>query len=233
MYQDANLTFDPSGTAITASAVSTNVLDLGANRDLGVGTFRGKLLVQVGTTFTASAQTATLNIQVQGAPDNGSGSPGTYSTLDESGVTPIGLLVAGARASQFDIASVFDSSVPTQAAGTTATWSNGASSITVSNGAGIQAGQYVQAAAGIVPGTTVASSYTLGSTTVPISTNTTAAQSTAVAVSFTVAVPAPRFLRINYVVANGPFTAGTVTAAIFGDPIDEPMAYRPGFTQPY
>ena len=231
MFLDANLLFDPAGTAIASTAVSTNVLDLGANRDIGSGNLQGHIQVLVQSTFTAAAQTANVNVQLQGAPDNGSGSPGTYNLMMESGVTPIGLLVAGSRVVDLQAAALADSIVPTNPAPVTATFSSAASSITVSSGAGIQAGQVVNGP-GIVPGTTVATSYTLGSTTVPLSTNTTAA-GTNVVVSFSVQLPLPRFLRLNYVVSNGPFTAGTLIAGIFADPIDAIVHYRPGFSQPY
>lgn len=102
MILDSTLQFDPAGTAITASAASTNVLDLGINsgvpnsaagggaRDLGIGDDPAlKLLIISNGAFASADGTATLNIQFQGAPDNGSGAPGTYTTYAESGALTI------------------------------------------------------------------------------------------------------------------------------------------------
>lgn len=97
MYLDANLLFDPAGTAITASAVSTNVLDLGVARDLGPGLYPESVVVVVGTSFTGTGG-STLTIQVEGAPDNGSGSPGTYEILYQSQPVALASLVAGQKA---------------------------------------------------------------------------------------------------------------------------------------
>ena len=228
MLIDSYLLFDPSGSAITTTRVSTNVLDMLANRDLGGGYSKMGVLATITAAFTASAQNATLNVQLQGAPDNGSGSPGVYTTLAESSPIPIGQLVAGNKIAQFDLASVANN--PVGQASTTGTFTSGASSMTVASATGIQAGMYINGT-GITPGTQVASSYTLGSTTVPLTAVTTAAV-TAGAVAFSSAIPAPRFYQLNYVVANGPFTAGSVMAALVGDR-DETVYYKSGFMQPY
>ena len=58
MFQDANLTFDQN-VAITTTRVSTNVIDLFANRDLGVGRVQAKLVVIVTAAFTSATPTAT------------------------------------------------------------------------------------------------------------------------------------------------------------------------------
>jgi hypothetical protein len=50
----------------------------------GVGGLRPELVVAIGTAL-ATGTSATLNVQLQGAPDNGAGSPGTWQTLGESG----------------------------------------------------------------------------------------------------------------------------------------------------
>ena len=169
MILDKSLEFDPNGTAITASAASTNVIDLhGANlvpspsstvkpgRDLGGGQAGGpipRVWVVVNTTFTQNG--ATLNVALQGAPDNGSGGVGSYVTFAESGAIVLASLVAGNV--------IFDVPVPR-----------------------------------VIP-----------------QPNTPALL--------------PRWLRLNYTVASGPFTGGALQAYIaLGD---EPSAYYiPGFT---
>ncbi len=85
MIIDSNLKFNDS-QAITATAASTNVLDLLNARDLGVGDNDLNVMVISDGTFASADGTATLNIQFQGAPDNGSGAPGTYTTYAETGV---------------------------------------------------------------------------------------------------------------------------------------------------
>jgi hypothetical protein len=93
---------------------STNILDLGISglpasaggggaRDIGIGDDPAmKLLVQIGTTVT-SGGAATLQVAVEGAPDNGSGSPGSYNIMAQSDVFAKGLLVAGARLLDIDM----------------------------------------------------------------------------------------------------------------------------------
>lgn len=154
MILDKLLEFDPAGTAITSTAASTNVIDLhGANlvpafsttvkpgRDLGGGSASGPtpmLFVVITTTFTQAG--ATLNVQFQGAPDDGTGIPGTYATYAESGVLALANMAAGNVLLAIDVARIQP-----------------------------------------LPNT-----------------------------------PAllPRFLRLNYVVASGPFTAGKLSAYI-------------------
>ncbi len=74
----------------TNAQVSSNVIDIGLTglpassagggaRDLGIGDDPAlKILVEVTTGFTTSANT--LQISLQGAPDNGSGAAGSYTT---------------------------------------------------------------------------------------------------------------------------------------------------------
>lgn len=97
MILDALLEFDPAGTSVAIAAgtqASTNVIDLhgsgliptlAANqgaRDLGIGDDPAlKICVQVDTAFASAGSTGTINVAVQGAPDNGSGAPGTYVTM--------------------------------------------------------------------------------------------------------------------------------------------------------
>lgn len=94
MIQDALLTFS-SAQVITATADSTNIIDLSIARDLGLGGAHELYLqVSVGAVF---ATLTSLNVQFLGAPDNGSGAPGAYSLYAESGVIPVANLTAGAQ----------------------------------------------------------------------------------------------------------------------------------------
>lgn len=61
----------------------------------GVGGKRPELNVTIGTAL-ATGSAATLNVQWQGAPDNGSGSPGTWQTFGESGEITAAQGTAGA-----------------------------------------------------------------------------------------------------------------------------------------
>lgn len=95
MILDQNNAFEATSVAITASAASTNIIDLGVARDLGIGDNDLKLMVIGDGLFASADGTATLNIQFQGAPDNGSGSPGSYTTYAESGALSITQLNSG------------------------------------------------------------------------------------------------------------------------------------------
>lgn len=105
MILDGFLQFDPAGTSVAIAAgtqASTNIIDLhsasmipvlanlqGA-RDMGVGdTPAIKLLVQVTTAFASAGSTGTISASFQGAPDNGSGAPGSYTTYITGPVTTI------------------------------------------------------------------------------------------------------------------------------------------------
>ncbi len=104
MILDAKLCFDPAGTSVAIAAGtqdSTNIIDIGtattaagvtfglptsANgggaRDLGIGDDPAlKLLVQVDTAFASAGSTGTIAVAIQGAPDNGSGAPGSFVTM--------------------------------------------------------------------------------------------------------------------------------------------------------
>jgi hypothetical protein len=93
---------------------STNILDLGLSgipssangggaRDIGTGWPQMKLLAQVIEAFT-SGGAATLAIALQGAPDNGSGSPGSWTTMWTSPTFALATLaVAGAQLGNIDI----------------------------------------------------------------------------------------------------------------------------------
>ena len=118
MYLDSQLQFS-SGQAITTTAASTSVIDLAGlgsgttvsniignatvwGQDIGVGDVPGtpKLYVTVGT---ALAGGTSLNVQFQGAPDNGSGSPGTYVTYAESGTIVTASLTANTVIFKIDV----------------------------------------------------------------------------------------------------------------------------------
>ena len=120
MILDALLQFDNAASLAIAAGTqaSTNVIDFGlgtstnpaipsnANgggaRDMGIGDDPAlKLLVQISTTFT-SGGAGTLSVAIQGAPDNGSGAPGSYTTWWTSPVYALATLVAGARLLNMD-----------------------------------------------------------------------------------------------------------------------------------
>ena len=146
MILDASLVFDPSGTAITASATSTNILDLGTQRDLGIGSPTLDVEIAIQQAF-AAAGAATLNVQVQSSVDNV-----TWSVLVESSPIPVANLTLARRLLRL--------SLPADQPALTA-------------GIG-------------------------------------------------------RYVRLNYVVASGPFTAGQVVAALVLDR-PSPNTYASGF----
>ncbi len=94
---DAFLEFDPALTSVAIAAgtqASTNVIDLGVNsgipssangggaRDIGIGDKPAmKILCQVDTAFASAGSTGTISAAIQGAPDNASGVPGSYTTM--------------------------------------------------------------------------------------------------------------------------------------------------------
>lgn len=96
----------------TGTQDSSNIVDIGIKsgipsslagggaRDLGIGDKPGlKVLAQVTTAFTGGTS---LVVQLQGAPDNGTGFPGTWAVLWASNAIPEANLTQGA-----DIANVF------------------------------------------------------------------------------------------------------------------------------
>ncbi|NIF51410.1 Bbp16 family capsid cement protein [Burkholderia sp. Ax-1724] len=96
MLLDANLLFDTQ-SAITSSRASTNVLDLGANRDMGIGDDPSlKLLVLCPTGFTTT-NAATLQVQFQASTDSA-----TWSTIAQTDVLPAAQLGAGAKIARMD-----------------------------------------------------------------------------------------------------------------------------------
>ena len=77
----------------TGTQQSTNVIDLVNARDMGIGDDPAmKLLCVVKTTFTGGTS---LQVQFQGAPDAGGGTPGTYLTYAESAAVLEADLLAG------------------------------------------------------------------------------------------------------------------------------------------
>ncbi len=92
-----------SGTTFTAGSTSSaNILDVsqlassagGYGRDIGIGDDL-ELVCMVTTAFTGSS--STLQVQLQYAPDNGSGSPGTFVTVAQSIAYALTALTAGAE----------------------------------------------------------------------------------------------------------------------------------------
>lgn len=119
MILDNFLMFDPpAAPADLAQVVGTynsgNIIDLhqaglpvlaadqGA-RDMGIGDNPAlKMLVQVTEAF-ASAGAATLQVILEGAPDNGSGAPGSYDEYWASPLYSLAQLIAGARLYDMDL----------------------------------------------------------------------------------------------------------------------------------
>jgi hypothetical protein len=70
MIMDAQLLFDgPTPVALTTTRDSTNVLDFGVQRDMGIGT---PLYLMITTAVAFGAGAMTCTISVQGSPDNSS-----------------------------------------------------------------------------------------------------------------------------------------------------------------
>lgn len=111
MILDFNLQFTgtilaPTDTPTTGTQTSTNIIDLhdagipvlvanqGA-RDMGIGDMPSlKIHVVVTVAFTLGTS---LQINLQGAPDNGSGAPGTFATFASTPVYAEASLIIGAR----------------------------------------------------------------------------------------------------------------------------------------
>jgi hypothetical protein len=92
MILDKLLQFDAGATAITASAASTNTLDMLNARDIAIGGNMDQdplVVVTVGVTFTA-AGAATLTIQCQASVDNAS-----WTTVSQTDAIPKANLTAG------------------------------------------------------------------------------------------------------------------------------------------
>lgn len=119
MILDSLLVFDPNPTSVAIAAgtqASTNVIPLAATgqipvlanlqgaRDMGIGDNPAlKIVVSVVAAFT-SAGAGTLSVAFQGAPDNGSGAPGAYTTYYTSPVYALATVaVIGARLMDMDV----------------------------------------------------------------------------------------------------------------------------------
>lgn len=122
MILDSLLAFSIN-QAVTATAVSTNIIDLGVGlspsnplgsaiptpaqgggaRDIGIGDDPAmKLLVQVTATFT-SGGAGTLSVALQGAVDTGAGAPAAFSTWWTSPTYALATLNAGSRLYDMDM----------------------------------------------------------------------------------------------------------------------------------
>lgn len=97
----------------TGTQDASNILDLGVTsgvpssangggaRDIGVGDDPSlKLSAIVTTAFTGGTS---LELELQGAPDNGSGSPGAYTVMWTSPVWAEASLIAGAQLANVDV----------------------------------------------------------------------------------------------------------------------------------
>lgn len=100
MYLDQENLFSDA-QALTATAASTNVIDLGADRDAGNGE-PIEVLVVVNTTFDSAADGATLTIAVE-TDDNESFSSATI--LQQSQAIPEASLEAGEQVFKVKLAS--------------------------------------------------------------------------------------------------------------------------------
>ena len=124
MILDINLLMD-NAAAITVTRPSTNIIDLAGvgsgvpdpnvfgtaattifGQDIGIGDGMSppNILCVVTTAFTA-AGAATLQVQLQEAPDTGAntGTPGTYSTIAQTDTFALATLTKGTKLAEFTI----------------------------------------------------------------------------------------------------------------------------------
>lgn len=73
------------GVGTTVRNITGNATLPGTPDAMGVGGPRPELNITIGTALVADAGAPTLNVQLQAAPDDGTGNPGTWQTLGESG----------------------------------------------------------------------------------------------------------------------------------------------------
>lgn len=91
-----------SAQAVTATAVSTDILDLVNERDIGIGAQELTVVVYTTTALTSGGST-TLVVALQTAPDS-SGSPGTYITIAQSPTIAIAdIAAAGSKVAEIRI----------------------------------------------------------------------------------------------------------------------------------
>lgn len=99
MILDANLLLD-TAAAITTSTNSTNIIDLGVARDMGIGDddqITPKIMCLVQTAFTTT-NSGTLQVGVQGSTDNT-----TWDTYVSSPAYAAAALTQGARLLDIDM----------------------------------------------------------------------------------------------------------------------------------
>jgi hypothetical protein len=102
-------------TPTTGTQQSTNVLDLLNARDMGIGDDPAlKVLILVTATFTVGTS---LEVQIQGAPDDGTGNPGSYTTMITTGTLLEAVLVVGRLLLAIDLPRIL---LPTELAATAA-----------------------------------------------------------------------------------------------------------------
>ena len=128
MRVDALLSFVPIGTPLSlvgsdGVAIESTVIDLTGlgsgvlenniigtrtvfGTDFGIGDNRPLLDVVVGTGLV-TGNSATLTVRLQGAVDNGSGSPGTWITFMETGAITAAQAPANTRIARMDIEAAF------------------------------------------------------------------------------------------------------------------------------
>lgn len=117
MILDSLLLFSGStgntDTPTTGTQTATNILDLGVTsgvptsangggaRDLGIGDDPSlKLMIQCTTAFVGGTS---LQAQLSGAPDNGAGAPGAYTTMWTGPAVAVAALLQGAPLANVDV----------------------------------------------------------------------------------------------------------------------------------
>lgn len=102
MYIDGLLLFDTaSSLAGSTSTDSANVIDLSVQRDVGVGQYPLRLVVQVTTAFSSSSTSNTLQVRFQGSTASTSSGYVTLAETPAFTAAQIGLGLTGQRL--FDI----------------------------------------------------------------------------------------------------------------------------------
>ena len=99
MQMDKQMQFDDAA-ALTVTRASTNIVDLGVERDIGIG-YKLGIDLRVGTAFTAGGS-ATLQVQLQTATDAAFTTP---VVLFETAAIPVASLIAGFEPARIPIIS--------------------------------------------------------------------------------------------------------------------------------